>query len=373
VPKLSFSPEDLRRGFTVAKLVRPMANDYVLRVVGPELWVSSTDRRRQVHAVIGSKSSDAAPDYVSDDFYLPIDRSALFDSELTQVSISVTDKGLVIKAEGDGQTRQATVKKRAESARRSPMPARPAVSGTEIRAKLFEELLHKLSCSALVKETKTDEDRKANQVHFYPAESCATSNARAYATAAYLEGVNLDLSIVSDDLPAMRTFCAKALSESVILGQDRTRLFLSDPKSGSVASFSRVSCNKPVLQLLSDDGYEIELEVDRSKFAKTLQWANMVREGTRRVSFRADGDSMTLSCNNQELSNLPVSFRLGDSLSADFPADHMATIIGYVGSEKAVLKFRHKVSPGILEVCEDTPSAGVRARHFVQAMKERGT
>lgn len=371
MPKLSFTPESLRRGFAVAKLVRPMSGDYVLRVVDAELWVCSSDRRRQVHAVVASRSTDAPGPYTSDDFYLPLDRSALFDTDLTQVTISASDKGLVIKAEGDGQTRQATVKKRAESARRSPMPARPSVSGTSVRAKDFEELLHQLTCSALVKDTKTDEDRKVNQVHFYPAEHCASSNARSYASVAYLDGLSLELSVVSDDVPAMRTFCSKSVGDEVVVGQDRTRLFLSDPASGSVAAFSRVACGRPALQVLSEDGYELEMEVDRAQVAKALQWANMAREGTRRLTFRAEDGVLSLSSNGNELSNLPVVFRKGDSLAADFPADILASVVGYVGSEKAVLRFRHRAAPSILEVCEAEAASSVRARHFVQAMKER--
>jgi len=374
--KFSFSPEDLRRGFSMAKLVRPVSGDYILRIVDGSLWISSTDRRRQVHAVVSSRSPSPGSGS-SDDFYLSIDRSALFESDLTDVTLSLTDKGLVIKAEGDGQVRQATVKRRVDSARRSPMPSKPSVSGASVPAKKFEELLHQLSCSALVKDTKTDEDRRVNQVHFYPNEGCGSSNARIYATVAYMDGLSLELSVVSDDIPVMRTFCSKSFGNDIIVGQDRTKMFLSDPKSGSVISFSRVSCNKPVLQVLSDDGYGIQLEISKLKFNKALQWVNMAREGTRRASFKASGDLMNIFCNGQEVSSLPVKFITGSSLSVDLPADTLSSIISYVSSENVMLKFQHKVSPTILEVCDslspDSVSSGIVARHFLQSMKEKGS
>lgn len=373
--KLSFIPEDLRRGFAIAKLVRPVSGDYVLRIVGNDLWISSTDRRRQIHSIISSQHPDLNEDSPGD-FYLSMDRAALFDSDLTQVTLSTTEKGLVIKAEGDGQTRQAVVKKRIDSARRSPMPSKPSVSGSSVPAKKFEELLHQLSCSATVKGTKTDEDRRVNQVHFYPLDGCGSSNARIYATVAYMDGLSLELSIVSDDLPIMRNFCSKITGSNIIIGQDQTRMFLYDPKSGSVASFSRVSCNKPELQVLSEDGYEIEFKVDRSKLAKAIQWANMAREGTRRVTFKLSNDSMVMICNNQEVSSLPVVFVSGDSMSADFPIDTLSEIIPYISSDKVMMRFRHKVSPTILELCEflgpDEKGSGIRSRHFLQSMKERG-
>lgn len=367
--KLLFAPEDLRRGFAIAKLVRPISGDYILRVVDSELWINSTDRRRQVHAVVSSISSDSDGSS-SDDFFLSIDRSALFDSELTQIAISVTNKGLLIKAEGDGQTRQATVKKRVDSARRSPMSPKPSVSGVVLPSKKFEEIIRQISCSALVKSTKTDEDRKINQVHFYQDENCGYSNARVYASVVYMDGLSLDLSVSSDDLPALRNFCSR-ISDNVKIGQDKTKMFISDPVSGSVISFSRVACSKPILNVLSDDGYEIEIEVDRIKLVKALQWTNMAREGTRRVSFKALNDSLVMSCNGQEVSNLPVSFLVGNSLSADFPSDLLASIVSHTDSENVMMKYKHKTSPSILEVCNSTKS-DVRARHFLQSMKERG-
>jgi len=212
-----------------------------------------------------------------------------------------------------------------------------------------------------------------NQVHFYPTEKCGYSNARTYATVAYMDDLALELSIVSDDLPVMRAFCSKSSGDDVVIGQDRTKMFLSDPKSGSIISFSRISCNKPSLQVLPDDGYGVEFEVDRSQLVKALQWANMAREGTRRVSFKMSDGSMTMSCNGQEVSSLPISFLSGDSMSADFPADILAGVISYTESEKILFRFQHK----ILEIC-DTKKLGVkvfsvRSRHFLQAMKERGT
>lgn len=374
--KFSFVPDDLRRGFNVAKLVKPVSGDFVLKMESGRLVVSSSDRRRRfTRAEIAPVKSDD-PSFTSGEFFLPKDRLALFETDLTQVVISITEKGLNIKAEDGSQVRQANVKKRLENSKRPAMPARPPSAGTTIPSKHLEELLHQVSCSALVKDTKTEEDMKVNQVHFYPDECMASSSARFYGSICTLPGLSLSLSIVSSDLPALISFCARAKSENVVFAQSGTHLVLTDPDTYSSIVCARVASAKPALQVLPEEGYSSVIRADQAQLKKALSWATMATDGTQRVTIEASGPSdedipLTVTSGGQELSRIPVRFIEGNSLRADFPVRVLTQIVGYLSEGRTLLKYGHKRAPNILEVCSDSDSSPVRSRHFLTSMKDR--
>ena len=375
--KLEFNPDDVRHGLARAKLVKPLTNDFILKIMNGNLVVYSYDKRRCARAEIRPINAIAS-DYESEEHFLPADRQAFLDSGLSALSLSVTDKGMLIKTSEGKQSRQATLKKKAELSRRPPIPPRPSLQASaSFLAKDFEELLRQVSCSALVRETKTEEDMRVNQVHFYPDESCAVANARFYATTATLPGMNVDLSVVSADLPLMKSFCSKLSDRNVEVGQDSKHLFVIDPNTGSYLTFSRVASKKPVLSLLPEEGHEIVIEIDRDQLAKCLNWAAMAIEGTQRLTLLAiaegtDGDGIMEFINGkQEISKMPVKFRTGKRLSADFPVKYLAGIVRYLGEGNACLKFAHPSSPTVLEITELASDDKSKARHFIQAMKER--
>lgn len=373
--KFTFTPEDLRRGFNVAKLVKPVSGDFVLKMDSGRLVVASSDRRRFSRVEVTPSRSDD-PSFSSDEFFLPKDRLALFDTELTQVVLSVTEKGLNIKAEDGGQVRQANVKRRQENSRRPAMPPRPPTAGTRIFAKHLEELLHQVSCSALVKDTKTEEDMKVNQVHFYSEECLASSNARFYGSVSHLPGLALDLSVVSSDLPALISFCARSKDDHVVFAQSGTHLVLTDPGTDSSLVCSRIASAKPPIQLLSEDGYASVIRVDQAQLKKSLTWATMATDGTQRVTVEASaGDGgqipLTVSSGGQELSRLPAEFESGSSMKADFPVRYLAQIVGYLSEGRTVLRYGHRRAPNVLELCSDSDSSPVRSRHFLTSMKDR--
>src|SRR5271157_4860182 len=149
--KLEFDPDDLRRGLSIAKLVKPLTSDYILKITGGKLVIFSYDKRRCARVEV-RPLKEIAQDYESDEHFLPMERSAFLDSELTAISLSVTDKGMVIKTDGGKQSRQASIKRKAELSRRPPIPPRPPlVAAASFQAKDFEELLRQVSCSALVR------------------------------------------------------------------------------------------------------------------------------------------------------------------------------------------------------------------------------
>jgi hypothetical protein len=375
--KIEFDPDDIRRGLAVAKLVKPLTNDFILKVMGGKLVIYSYDKRRCARAEIRPQTSIDAG-YESDEHFLPADRQAFLDSELVALTLSITDKGMLIKTEGGKQSRQATIKKKAELSRRPPIPPRHTFDAAEqFPAKHLEELLRQVSCSALVRETKTEEDMRVNQVHFYPDEACAVANARFYATMASLPGMKIDLSVVSADLPLMKSFCSKLSEGSVQIGQDSKHLFLSDPSTGSYLIFSRVASKKPALSMLPEEGHEIVVAIDRDQLAKCLNWSAMAIEGTQRLTLMAIAEdtngegTMEFLNGKQEISKMPVQFKAGKRFSADFPVKYLAGIVRYLGEGNACLKYAHPQSPTILEITEESPEGTSKARHFIQAMKER--
>ncbi len=378
MPKFTFEPQALRHGLTCAKLVKPVTNDFTLKLIGKRLTIFSSDRRRSARAEVPSTECDVDDSYESPEHFLPADRQTFLDSELAKVSLSVTDKGLAVKttSANESQSRSATIKRRAELSRRSPLPKRPTlVAGARLKAKEFEELLRQVSCSAMVRETKTEEDMRVNQVHFYPEASCAVSNARLYATVASLPGMNLDLSVISADLPLMKAFCSK-LEGDIEIGQDKTHLFIQDPVTESYLIFSRVAIAKPKLGLLPEIGHKTILAIDRDQFSKCLSWCAQAIEGTQRLTLIANardesgkGDMEFLN-GKQEVGRIPIQFTLGKRLQSDFPVKYLAGIVRYLGEGRACLKFDHPDAPFLLEISEEDQDGSIKARHFIQSMPE---
>lgn len=374
--KFVFNPESVKRGFALAKLVKPMMGDYVLHFSGKVLSITSCDRRRFCRSEIAALSGDVPDDYSSDDFYLSSDRHTLLDSDLSSMSVNITDKGLNIKFEDEGHSKSALIKKRNENSKRPKMMTRERpFGGTSVNASNFENLMRQVSCSALVKETKTEDDMRMNQVHFFPDESCAYSSARTYATVAFMKDLNLDLSIVSADIPIIRSFCAKSKVENVNIGSDQKSLFLIDSTTNSYITMSRVNTSKPSFDVFTDE-YATEIEVPKNILVSSFSWAKTAIEGTARLSISAvraaAGDSgvMEMSAEGQEITNFPVKFRKGKELRGDFKIDMIANLAAYVDDDVAVLKYSHVKLPTLLELTSST-TGDVYSRHFIQSMKAK--
>lgn len=377
MPKLWFEPESLRRGLATAKIVKPETGDLHMKFTGSSLQVWTYDRRRQAMVFVTPVRSEGADaGWVSDEFYVSLDRSVLFDTDLKTVSVSVNEKSISVHAQDDGGlTRSATLKKRSESSRRQKMPPLPSASFIQLSRPLLDETLRQVSCSALIKETKTEEDMRVNQVHFHGALGCASSNARYYASLAFMEGIPDEFSVVSSDLPLIRVFCSKCRGELIELAQDEFRTYFRDPETGSVLSFNKVSSKRTPVTSLDDTLFSVDVRVDRDVLCKSLGWSSTAVEGTQRISISAirdaesDSGVMKFSSVSQELSSIPVRFVSGSSLVADFPVRIMASVIGFMDGEVS-MKFGHKSSPTIMEITSPSDSK-VRGVHYLQSMKAR--
>lgn len=372
MPTFSFLPEDLRRGFAAARIVKPETSDFTLKFSESGLTVFAYDKRRFAKVLVSPQSTDARPGWTSDDFYVTADRVSLFESNLTSAVISVNEKSLTVTAEGEGQTRKASLKQRAVRSRRPPVPSIPDLPVVlEAESSVLELMLKHLTCSALVNE-KGEQDMRVNQVHFYPESSCAFANANVYATVAFLEGMEVDLSLVSVDLPLIRSFCSKATGR-VSIHQDTNRLFVRDVGTGSCLAFSRVSGKKPPLVILDESGFQHSVRIPREPLVQGLNWSAVAMEGTQRLSIgftqSAGTWELTMSHGTQELTRIPVGDVVGGSFSADFPCRHLASLVQSVEGD-VLFCYKHKDSPTLLGIRAADPGR-IKSMHYMQSMVVR--
>ena len=369
--KFIFDSEVLGRAFSIAKIVKPISGDFAMKFRGGDLTIYSSDKRRYACVTVAAKDvEDVDGDYESEEFYITSDRQTMLDSDLPTITLTVDSKTIRVRAEGDGQVRNATLKKRSDTSKRQPIPKFPDINNARaFSSKDFEDLLHQVSCSAQVKETKTEEDMKVNQVHFYPEVSSATSDARFFQSQVELFGLNLDLSIISSDIPLIRTFCAKNPDSDILIFQDNSHLYLSDLEHRSIVCFSRIVSNKPEFEVIKQE-CPCVIHVDRSKFLKALQWAAMTIEGTQRVSVSTliDQSVMILKHNGDELSRFPIDLISGDGVNGDYPVKILLGMINHINDDKIVLKYGHYET--VLEISGET-ARPVKSRHFIASMKVR--
>lgn len=366
--KFNFDPTELRKSFLYVRSVKPVSGDYTLKFENGVLNMFSSDRRRYVCSEVKPTNFDAQ--YNSDDHYLTIDKYGLFDNSLDCASIHAQDKGLLLKVESNDQSRQTLLKKRAENSRRICIPGHPDTSNFQtIKAGVFDEILQGLSCSALIKETKTDDDMKINQVHFYSTPSCGISNARYYMTIVTFDEPKLDLSITSADIPVMRSFCSRAGDSDILVGQENTKIFLIDKNSESRLVTSAVFGKKPEAFNISDQFDTVAL-VNHDHAHHNVNWANLSLDGTQRVTVLSSDGKLELLNGSNKLAQFPIKFLSGDKIHADFPAKILLNVIHYTQGEEILFKYGHREHKTILEVTSSVTSA-IKVRHFVQSMRMR--
>lgn len=372
MPEFSFPSLDFKRGMAIAKLIKPETGDFTFRFSESGLTIFAYDSRRYVCSQICPLSSNAPAGFLSDEFYLTVDRTALFDTDLAYTDIKVNEKSLSIRVHGEDQSRKASLKKKSLNSKRPSVPVvkfegKPTIVGR----KDFERLLQQVSCSALIKETKTEEDMRINQVHFYPDSECAVSNARYYGSLVFMSGMKLDLSIISSDIPAIKAFCNKADGSIVHIYQDDKKVYFIDPESKSVFAAGKVASKKPALNIPELDAFETEIRIDQALFTKNLEWAAIVIEGTQRlgVKITKEASEAELYDGNEKISAFPVEFIRGDDIVADFPVRYFLSIVKYLEG-KITLRYHHSDVPTILEVSEHVEKVQkVRASHFLQCMR----
>lgn len=366
--KFAFSAQSLKRGLAMTKLVKPSSGDFIVRFSSKGATFFSADKRRMAFInVKANEPPDVEDGWMSDEYCIPAMKMVLFDSNLDSVTFSIAENAMVIHASEGSQTRKATVKRRAEATRRNHIPTIRYGDLALVSADKFGRLLRVVGCSALVRETKTEEEMRINQVHFHPELGCASSNARYHASVARMDGMNLDLSIIGSDIPPIRTFCAR-LEDSVGLFQDRNKLYVVDPHTDSVLAMGRVAAVKPDFSPPPDD-FKIEAILEKEKLISGLDWALAALDGTQRLTCEADGDLLRMS-NNGEIFSMPIAFKQGTSFRADLPARFLRSVADHTDSDSIKLKYGHAQLPTVMEV-SDMGESDVCVKHYLQVMRSR--
>jgi len=366
--KFSFSAHQLKHGLAMAKLVKPSSGDFVIRFDKNGVILYSTEKRRlALIKVAANDLPEVENGWTSEEYCMPAVKMSLFDPDLDSVVFSLTDNAMIIQASEGKQTRKATVKRRADSTRRTLIPTVRWGELVSVNADKFGRLLRMVGCSALVRETKTEEEMRVNQVHFYSDTESAASNARYHASVAALGGMKLDLSIVGSDIPIIRSFCAK-LEGMVGLYQDKHKLYVVDESTNSALSFGRVVAIKPDFMPPPDE-YGIDAVLNKEQLLSGLDWALAALDGTQRLSCETEDDTLKM-LNNGEIFSMPISFRTGKSLRADLPARFLRTVVAHTDSDDVRVRFGNTHAPAVLEV-SDTGCPDIQVRHYLQAMRSR--
>ncbi len=370
--KFTFSSKAVGDGFSVARIVKPELGDFCMRFESGGLVIFSYDKRRYVRVAVGYSSSECPPGFSSEECYVTPEKTALFDSDLDTVTVKLNEGSVAIKAQGGGQSRQASMKRRAKRSKRTPVPSGviPASAGLllEVRKDLLDEVLGHLMCSAVV--GKTEDEMRVNQIHFYASKRCAMSMTRFYGTAVIFRDDQFpDFSVIGSDAAAIRTFATRAPVDLLSISQDKHRLYVSDGLSS--LSMTRVSGKTPQVSLASDDLFAFKTVVNHGHLSKALAWACMAvqDEGTSRVRFQTEGDELVMSYNNEEISRTKTGVSQG-TFSADFQVKHLRHIVDHIQGDVRIF-YSHKEDPTLMALAPASDGTSYYVRHYMKAMVER--
>jgi hypothetical protein len=367
--KIEIAPSIIKSALNTIKILKPIFNDYSLYIRSGCLSFSSFDKRR---SVVVSVPVGNAEDHGDEEFFIPMDRSSIFDADLGSLSLSINDKGLNIKHHGNGVTKSALLKRRSSSSKRPPSPKIPNISSSVfINKKDLEDILKGASCSALVKETHTEEDMKVNQIHFYSDHKSVSSNARFYASCVFNANIDFNASIVSSDIPLIRSFISRC-GEKVKISNVDNNLYILDEDDLSSLLISGVSIKKPDFLNPNVDAFANEIIISYDSWKEALKWAVLTLEGTQRIRVTVtekDGvDEIQLSSGDTLLSSFPVT-NIKAAFSADFPLKVLTSISEYLSESDVRLLFGITKMPEVLVIEQNINNT--KSQHFVRSMKSK--
>lgn len=364
--KFTFTAQSLKHGLAMMRLVKPSSGDFIVRFSSEKVVFHSSDKRRMsVINVIPDRVDVDDVNWVSDEYYIPVSKMSLFDSNLDTAVFTLTDNSIIIQASDCGQTKKATIKRRRTNfTRRNVIPDIKYGNLSLVDATKLDKILRVVGCSALVRETKTDEEMRINQVHFCSSPARAISNARFHASIVDLDDIQLDVSIIGSDIPIIRSFCAKTCG-TIGLFQDAKNLFIVDAQTKSMIIFRHVIAAKVDFSPPIGE-FNNEVVISRDKILGGLQWAIAALDGTQRLSCHASDGILKMSGNSGEIFSMPVTFRKGSSFQVDLPAKFLCTAINHTDSDDVILKLGHSQLPTIVEVSDEGTTC---VRHYLQIMR----
>jgi hypothetical protein len=365
-----FKSSDVKRALAISRIVKTEDDDIRIKFLGNSLILASSDKRKRSIGIAPSQSSTVDSDFVSEEFSVSREKRQLLEPDSDTISISINNDSLKISTKGGPNTRRATLRKRVDRKSQWTRIKSNLSFNKTVPAILLDKVLDYVSCSALIKETKSEDDMRVNQVHFYPDESCVLAHARFYASIVIVDEVP-DLSIVSSDIPLVRAFCSKFRGEDISIAEDKNKLYLRN--DSNYLFLSKVPTTRPKLSIPKDD-YEHVIKIEVDEIHKSLNWVDVAIEGTQRVTLSVESDNpsegiMRFIHNADELSSVPVLLEKGKSFKADFPARVLGNVTRRLDDKIVTFKFKNKDSPSLLEISQEKKN--MKVIHILQKMKDR--
>ncbi len=361
---MEVNPQEFKKRVSQIKLVKPFLGDYILNSRGDQIELRSSDRRHHVYTSISVPSHGES----EGEYFVPLDRLGLIDVTSNGIKLSLTDKTATFKFNADSTHKSASFKKRSESSKKNSKIEPPTLTGKFVlNKKQLEFIFKSVSASALVRETKTEEDMRINQVHFYGSENSAVSNARFYATYVYSPVIKTDFSLVSSDLILAKNFASTCVDQIEISDSEKN-VYFTDLSTGSWLSCAKVQSVKPPFSTLEIKDPQSSFVVLASEFKELIKWSSMAVEGTSRIglSLNVDGN-LTAVSNGNDLYSMKVARNSGSFL-ADFPISVLQTVLEYCADGEILCEYNFDIAPDILRLTQEVPDSG-SAKHFIRSMK----
>jgi len=361
--KVTINSTALKKAVNLVKIVKPEFNDFCFSFSPGHLRIFSYDRRKKVVCNLNLDSS------LLDEFYLSIDKASLFDIAADSIEFSIADTQIKIKSHTGSSAKQATLKRKSSKIKRLPIPVLPTDGDCyQIDKKTLIQLLSIVSASALIKETKTDEEMKINQIHFYQDYKSVFSSARYYGSCAFSDRINFNLSIVSSDIPYIKNFISKINSDLVRIYQLTTGTYFVDD-SDSFLFLGKVNSQRPSFSAYEFSGFKHQIKVSRTNLEEQLEWADKAVDGTQRISFIVNDSKLYLKNGSEEIAEMNIDQISNTNFTTDLPILYLSKLIESTEGESILIGFNHEKTATLMGITD--PDSSVKYLHLIQSMRSR--
>lgn len=301
--KISIDPVVLKKSFSIVKLVKPVLQEYSIKLKDGDLYLSSGDRRRSVTSLI----RDVADKSITEEYFLPMDRSVIIDAALDKCDLNITEKGAKITFSSDGVSKSALLKKRNADPKKAPTIDKPWKDGAQIYdAEALSFILRASACSAQVKETKTDEDMRINQVYINGQDGVAVTNARYFASQVRSEHIKTNLCVISSDIPIMVAFLDRIKSVVKVYDLNK-KVVVSSEDDSSWITFNKIVGSINKASVLPDYLGSGSVSFTKDMLKECIRWVEAAVDGTQRITLNIDGDHLRFLSNGSEIASTRIS------------------------------------------------------------------
>ena len=368
---LSFNKNNLKKAIAVAKASKPANGDYIIRFNYDKICICSIGKRHVITSNAKSISSiDVDKNWISEEFHIPVQKLVLFDqSDYDHMNFTFDGNIINIESVSGSSRKKASIRRRSDIKRRNMIPNFRTDFLYRVNSEKFCNILHCVGCSALVHGTKTEEEMRLNQVHFYSLNDKAYSSTRFQASVSDACGFGIDISVISVDIPIIKTFCSKF--DIVGIRDDKNKLCIidaDDESTDSIIVINKVVANKPEYKNIDTGGFSTELKFDKETMMSSLDWAISAIDGTQRVTCDISSDSIKMS-SGVEILDTPINLIKGNAVKVDLPVRYLRSMVNHINSREVIMKLGHKDVPAIIEISENDDNLNVR--HYVLSMKSR--